>query len=80
MLISSTILGLQKQINELENYCEKSKLTVNMNKTKVIVFKNGGKLSKSEKWFYKGNMIEITSSYKYLGVYFTNHLSWLVHI
>lgn len=46
VLISSTIKGLQKQINELENYCQNFCLTVNMDKTKVIVFKKGGKLAK----------------------------------
>ena len=50
-----------------------------MSKTKVISFKKGGKLSRKERWFYKGTEIESTTSYKYLGVYFTNHLSWTTH-
>lgn len=54
VLISSTIGGLQKQIYQQENYCEQWKLTVHMDKTKAIVFKNGGKLSRHELWFYKG--------------------------
>ena len=34
--------GLQKQINKLESYCDEWKMTVNTEKTKVIVFKDGG--------------------------------------
>ena len=79
VLLSSTIGGLQKQINELEKYCKETKLDVNMKKTKVITFKKGGKLSRHEKWFYRGNLIDSTSSYKYLGIYFTNHLTWSTH-
>ena len=78
ILFSSTIKGLQREIDELENYCEHWKLTVNQAKTKIIVLKNGGKLANNEKWFFKGNRLETTTSYKYLGVYFTNHLSWSV--
>ena len=79
VLISSTIIGLQKQINELENFCIESKLMVNLDKTKVVVFKNGGKLAKQEKWYYENCKLESTNSYKYLGVYFTSQLSWSLH-
>ena len=50
VMFSSTIPGLQKQIHVLESYCDESKLTVNMDKTKVVVFKNGGHISRKEKW------------------------------
>mgnify|MGYP002259916051 CR=1 FL=1 len=67
VLFSSTVIGLQRQINELELYCQKWNLKVNRDKTKVIVFKKGCKLSKHEKWFYEGERLETTKSYKYLG-------------
>ncbi len=79
ILFSSTINGLQREIDELENYCDNWKLSVNMDKTKVVVFKNGGKISGKEKWFFKGERLEITPFYKYLGVYFTKTLSWNRH-
>ena len=46
----------------------------------MVVFKKGGKLAKNEKWFYEGRKLEITNSYKYLGVYINNHLSWSLHV
>jgi hypothetical protein len=38
-LIADTIIGLQKQLNLLCQFCTKSKLIVNIDKTKVLVFK-----------------------------------------
>ena len=40
-------------LDTLYNYTEKWKLSVNINKTK-IVFRNGGILSDDEKWYYNG--------------------------
>ena len=73
--ISDTISGLQKQLNILNQYCKIYKLTVNTEKTKIIVFKKGGQLSRNEKWFFDGKQIEVVSGFCYVGVYFTNRLS-----
>ena len=35
-----------------------------------MVFKNGGKINKNEKWFYNGEIIETVDSFKYLGFLF----------
>jgi len=42
-LISDTVIGLQRQLNTLDEFC-KIKMNVNVCKTKVIVFKRGGRL------------------------------------
>lgn len=75
-LVSTTPAGLQNQINNLEKASETLKLTVNLNKTKVMIFRKGGHLSKAERWFYKGKQIEIVNSYKYLGFTLTTKLSF----
>ena len=41
-----------------------------------MVFRKGGHLAKSEKWFYKGQALEIVNSYKYLGFMLTTKLSF----
>ena len=74
--ISDTVGRLQQQINKLENYCLKWGMKVNLNKTKVIVFRNGGPLRQNEHWFYQGTEIQAVSSYRYLGVVFTSRLIW----
>ena len=74
-LLADTVSGLQKQLNTLESFCENSKLKVNITKTKVVVFKRGGQLARREKWFYKGNQLEIVNDFTYVGSLFTNRLS-----
>jgi hypothetical protein len=43
-------------------------LSVNTSKTKIVVFRNGGKVNANEKWFYDNKEIEIVDSFTYLGV------------
>ena len=74
-LIADTIIGLQKQLNLLCQFCTKSKLIVNIAKTKVLVFKRGGQLALSKKWMYSGSHLESVSGFTYVGIYFTNRLS-----
>ena len=44
---------------------------VNINKTKIMVFRNGGILRKNLKFTYDGNVVEIVKKFTYLGVVFT---------
>ena len=73
--ISDTVSGLQKQLNILSNFCSNNRLKVNTQKTKVMVFKNGGSLSSREKWTYNEIILETVNGFSYVGVYFTNRLS-----
>ena len=61
--IADTVKGLQKQFDTLQLYCETKKLKVNVNKTKVVVFKRGGQLSRRERWTYNGLLIEVINIY-----------------
>ena len=67
IIFSQTYEGLQSGIDSLWNYCTKWGLTVNTNKTKIVVFRKGGKLKAKEKWNYGGIKIDTLSSFKYLG-------------
>jgi len=49
---------------------------INMNKTEIIVFRNAGPLRISERWYFRGKLVNTTSVYKYLGLLFTPTLSW----
>lgn len=75
-LISTTPVGLQNQLNNLEQASSALGLSVNLKKTKVMVFRKGGHLSKTEKWFYQGKPMDVVNSYKYLGVTLTTKLSF----
>ena len=54
VILGDTVLELQRKIGVLEKFCEKWGMEVNLTKTKVIVFRNGGVMSKSEKFFTEG--------------------------
>ena len=51
-------------------YTHKWDLTLNINKTKVVVFRNGGKLRDNEKWYYSGCQLESVNEFNYLGILF----------
>ena len=68
VLFSETQEGLQESLYNLEAYCDKWNLTVNIEKTKVMVFRKGGSISKAFKWTYKGQELEIVNNFNYLGI------------
>ena len=74
-LASDTISGLQKQLNYLHEFCIEYKLEVNVQKTKVVVFKNGGRLSSRENWYYADEKLECVNGFNYVGVYFSSTMS-----
>ena len=73
---SDTVGRLQFMINVLVEYCRLWSLIVNLCKTKIFVFRRGGKLKRSEKWYFNGMKMNVVSSYKYLGIIFSTKLKW----
>ena len=59
---------LQTSIDNLRQYCHKWNLTVNISKTKIVVFRKGGPLSHQERWTYGNEEIVIVNNFNYLGV------------
>ena len=74
-LIATTPTGLQNQINNLKRASNQLGLTVNLTKTKIMVFRKGGYLARLEKWFYGNEQLEVVNNYKYLGYTLTTKLS-----
>ena len=73
---ADTVARLQKQIGLVSTFCHFVKMKVNLNKTKIMVFRNGGCLKLVEKWTFNDKYIDVVPFYKYLGVYMTPKLSW----
>jgi hypothetical protein len=67
VLLSETAEGLQLHLNQLEDYCDRWCLTVNIEKTKIVVFRKGGQIGKNSKWIFKRNEIDVVESFNYLG-------------
>ena len=59
-----------------ESFCDLTGMGVNIGKTKVMVFKNGGRLSKNERWLFKHQKLECVSYYKYLGLQLSCRNIW----
>ena len=73
---SDTIIRLQHQINCIERFGLSVGMHLNLLKTKIIVFRNGGVLKQAEKWCFMREPVDVVSFYKYLGIYFTPKLVW----
>jgi len=75
-LLSSTVIGLQNQLNLLYESSRRLGLRVNLSKTKVMVFRKGGHLAAGEKWCLGDEVLEVVGKYKYLGLNFSTMLSF----
>jgi hypothetical protein len=51
-------------------------LTINLDKSKIIVFRKGGFLGRRERWFFGGSQLEVVNSFKFLGLTFSTRLSF----
>ena len=60
-------------IDTLHTYSNKRNLSVNTEKTKIVVFRNSAKLSSKEKWVYNNESIEVVDCFNYLGL--TTHFN-----
>ena len=70
VLMSESATGLQRCLNNLSTYCKKWNLTVNIDKSKIIIFNKSGKVLKKDTFLLNDNIIELANEYKYLGIIF----------
>ena len=74
--LADTVRNLQLQPDILSRFCLISGMKINLLKTKIIVFRNGGFLRENERWYFEGKQIEVVSAYKYMGLMETPKLNW----
>ena len=70
VLVSSSANGLQQALNIVSNYCKKWKLTINFNKSKVMIFNRSFNSSRSLTFTLSGVKLDICNEYVYLGIVF----------
>ena len=68
MIFSLSANGMQTLLNKLESYCEKTEITINLDKTKVMIFNNCGKSLNNYSFKYGVNKLNNVKSDKYLGM------------
>ena len=66
ILMSDSVCGLQNQLNILYETANRLGLVVNLDKSNIVVFRNGGHIAWNEKWFYGQSLISVVNAYKYL--------------
>jgi len=51
--VTGTVLNLQRQINYIYDFCKDTGMNLNLDKSKIIVFRNGGPLRTYESWTFR---------------------------
>ena len=67
IVLAENSCELQKALDAVYEYCVMYKLTVNIKKTKIIVFSRG-KVKRFPTFKYGNNTIEVVSDYMHLGI------------
>lgn len=70
VLVAPSKINLQKKIECLRYYCVLNGLEIDMEKTKVVIFRRGGRLAVHGKFCYGDKNLDIVKTYTYLGVHF----------
>jgi hypothetical protein len=60
----------------IAKFRKKWSLICNLKKTKVVVFKKGGKVKRNERWHMEGQKLEVLSEIIYLGVKLKSTGGW----
>ena len=76
VLISENESNLQKMLDHVDSWCKKWQMRVNVDKTKVVHFRNKRKNKTCFNFKINGSEIEIVNQYQYLGIIFDEHLTF----
>ena len=75
VILCDSAEGLQKSLNIYAQYCATWKLTVNLDKSKIMIFSKRG--NQLQTFSLNGTNLEIVKEYKYLGVLFSKNNTFL---
>ena len=62
VILSDSATELQKMIDTLHTYCTTWKLTVNLSKSKIMIFRSGTRFSRLLNWHFGDEIIEIVNN------------------
>lgn len=80
VILADDVSIMQNMIHKLEAYCQMWNLEINLNKSEIMIFRNGGKISTREAWLFKGEPIAVCNEYTYLGVTLSPKMSFKKHV
>ena len=78
VLLAPNEESLQEQIMEVEKWCRRWHMSLNIEKTKIVHFRKKlrSKQRSEYNFLFNSEKIEYASEYKYLGLTLTEHLDW----
>lgn len=76
VLLTDNAKDLQRLLDTVSIWCSKWRLTLNPDKTKIVVFRNRPVQEPSIQFTCGGANIEYANAYKYLGLELNCHLDW----
>ena len=79
-LISTSVNEYFSEVDRFIKWCDANFLSVNVNKTKEVIFDFRSKKTSPPSLFIKGEEVEITDSYKYLGMTIDDKFTWNKHL
>ena len=65
---STDIHKLQETIGKIDEWCTKHELHINIPKTEMMIFRNGGKAPAAAEISIRGQKLKISPDFKYLGI------------
>ena len=71
VLFANSANELQDELDLMSDYCKRWKLKINISKTKVMIFRKGGMISRNLSFYYDDEPLEIVKKFNYLGIVFT---------
>lgn len=80
VLLSDSPKGLQNMIDALYVYCNQWLLRINLEKSKIMIFRTCTRISHGLYWKFGDNLIDVVNEYKYLGIKLTYNLSFKKHL
>ena len=78
LLLAENENDLQDLLRFVHEWCRKWRLKINQTKTKVMHFRNKGKVCSDFQFKLGDDIIDYTSMYKYLGVHINEHLDYTI--
>ena len=69
----------QTMLDHVYAWCKKWQMAVNLDKTKIVNFRKKDMWRNTQVFKYGNDYVQYVDSYKYLGIYFDEHLTFVEH-
>ena len=76
MLVSSSETGLQNQLDTLQRWCDRGRMRVNVDKTKIVHFRKETQQKTEFEFKFHAEKVDKVDSYRYLGLELSDKLDF----